>query len=220
MKPDALARIIPLLEVSWMRLLVLGATGGIGKYLLEYATARGHEVTVVARSPQKVALKSEKLRVVPGDLMNADQLAQVLPGHDAVLSAFGPSTLRRVATRGEFGRVLATAMQRSGVRRGLVVSSALLFREQNAIGKLLTGTLFRNLIPDMTAMEAAMEKDGLDWTIVRPPRLTNGELTQSYHVADGRLPKGMTVSRACVADFMVTEAERPAHVRQIVGLSK
>jgi hypothetical protein len=96
----------------------------------------------------------------------------------------------------------------------------LLFAEQNAIGKLLRGTLFRNLIPDMTAMEAAIERDGLEWTIVRPPRLTNSALTPSYHVSDGRLPKGMTVSRACVADFMVKEAERPAHVRQIVGLSK
>lgn len=203
-----------------MRLLVLGATGGIGKYLLEYATARGHEVTAFARSPQKVALKSEKLRVIPGDPLNADQLTQVLPGHNAVLSAFGPSTLRRVTTRSEFGKALAAAMQRSGVRRGLVVSSALLFGEQNAIGKLLKGTLFRNLIPDMTAMEAAIEGDGLDWTIVRPPRLTNGALTQSYHAADGRLPKGMTISRACVADFMVKEAEQAAHVRQIVGLSK
>jgi putative NADH-flavin reductase len=203
-----------------MRLLVLGATGGIGKYLLEYATARGHEVTAFARSPQKVALKHEKLRAIPGDPLNADQLAQVLPGHDAVLSAFGPSTLRQVTTRREFGKALAAAMQRSGVGRGLVVSSALLFAEQNAFGKLLKGTLFRNLIPDMTAMEAAIESDGLDWTIVRPPRLTNGELTQNYHVADGRLPKGMTISRACVADFMVKETEQPEHVRQIVGLSK
>ncbi|HEY3988253.1 MAG TPA: SDR family oxidoreductase [Acidobacteriaceae bacterium] len=203
-----------------MRVLVLGATGGIGKYLLEYATARGHEVTAFVRSPQKVALKGDKLRVIPGDLLHVDQLAQVMSGHDAVLSAFGPSTLRRVTTRHEFGRALAEAMQQSGVRRGLVVSSALLFAEQNAIGKLLRGTLFHNLIPDMTAMEAAIEKDGLEWTIVRPPRLTNGPLTQSYRVADGRLPKGMTISRACVADFMVKEAERPAHVRQIVGLSK
>jgi putative NADH-flavin reductase len=203
-----------------MRLLVLGATGGIGKYLLEYATAHGHEVTAFVRSPQKVVLKSERLRVIPGDPLNADQLAQVLPGHDAVLSAFGPSTLRQVTTRQEFGKALAAAMQRSGVRRGLVVSSALLFREQNAIGKLLKGTLFRNLIPDMTGMEAAIERDGLEWTIVRPPRLTNGALTQNYHVADGRLPKGMTISRACVADFMVKEAERPSHVRQVVGLSK
>jgi putative NADH-flavin reductase len=203
-----------------MRLLVLGATGGIGKYLLEYATARGHEVTAFARSPQKIALKSGRLRTVSGDLLNADQLAEVLPGHDAVLSAFGPSTLRRVRTRGQFGEVLSKALERSGVRRALVVSSALLFREQNALGNLLRATLFRNLIPDMTAMEAALERNGFEWTIVRPPRLTNGPLTQNYGIADGRLPKGMIISRACVADFMVKEAERPAHVRQIVGLSK
>jgi len=203
-----------------MRLLVLGATGGIGKYLLEYATARGHEVTAFARSPQKIALKSGRLRTVSGDLLNADQLAEVLPGHDAVLSAFGPSTLRRVRTRGQFGEVLSKALERSGVRRALVVSSALLFREQNALGNLLRATLFRNLIPDMTAMEAALERNGFGWTMVRPPRLTNGTLTKSYSVADGRLPKGMIISRACVADFMVKEAELPAHVRQIVGLSK
>jgi len=203
-----------------MRVLVLGATGGIGKYLLEFATARGHEVTAFVRSPQKIALKSERLRVVSGDLLHAEQLAQVLLGQDVVLSAFGPATLRRVTTRGEFGTALATAMERSGVRRAVVVSSGLLFEEQNAIGKLLRGTLFHNLLPDMSAMEATLEKDGLEWTIVRPPRLTNGPLTKSYSVADGRLPKGMTVSRACVADFMIKEAERPAHVRQIVGLSK
>jgi putative NADH-flavin reductase len=203
-----------------MRVLVLGATGGIGKFLLEFATARGHEVTAFVRSPQKIALKSERLRAVPGDLLHAEQLAQVLLGQDVVLSAFGPATLRRVTTRGEFGTALATAMERSGVRRAVVVSSGLLFEEQNTIGKLLRGTLFRNLLPDMTAMEATLEKDGLEWTIVRPPRLTNGPLTKSYSVADGRLPKGMTVSRACVADFMIKEAEQPAHVRQIVGLSK
>jgi putative NADH-flavin reductase len=203
-----------------MRVLVLGATGGIGNLLLEFATARGHEVTAFVRSPQKIALKSERLRVVPGDLLHAEQLAQVLLGQDVVLSAFGPATLRRVTTRGEFGTALATATERSGVRRAVVVSSGLLFEEQNTIGKLLRGTFFRNLLPDMTAMEATLEKDGLEWTIVRPPRLTNGPLTKSYSVADGRLPKGMTVSRACVADFMIKEAERPAHVRQIVGLSK
>ncbi len=203
-----------------MRLVVLGATGGIGKYLLEYATARGHEVTAFARAPHKIALKSEKLRVVPGDLLNPGQLADAIAGHDAVLSAFGPETLRRVRTRELFGGALAKALERSGVRRALVVSSALLFPEQNAIGKLLRATLFRNLLPDMTAMEAALEQDGLEWTILRPPKLTDGPLTRDYSVADGRLPKGMTISRACVADFMVKEAERPAHVQQIVGLSK
>ena len=181
------------------------------------ARARGDGVCALAEEDR---LSERKLRVVPGDLLNADQLAQMLPGHDAVLSAFGPSTLRRVRTRAQFGAVLAKALQRSGVTRALVVSSALLFPEQNATGNLLRATLFRNLLPDMTAMEEALERDGLDWTIVRPPRLTNGPLKRNYSVADGRLPKGMTISRACVADFMVKEAEQPAHVRQIVGLSK
>lgn len=203
-----------------MRLVVLGATGGIGKYLLEYTTARGHEVTAFARAPHKIALKSGKLSVVPGDLLNSSQLADVIAGHDAVLSAFGPETLRRVRTRELFGSALAEALECSGVRRALIVSSALLFPEQNAIGNLLRATLFRNLLPDMTAMEAALEQDGLEWTIVRPPKLTDGPLTRDYSVAAGRLPKGMTISRACVADFMVKEAERPAHVQQIVGLSK
>jgi len=203
-----------------MRLIVLGATGGIGKYLLEYATARGHEVTAFARAPQKIALKAGGLRVVPGDLLSEEQLTQVLRGHDVVLSAFGPATLRRVKMRSQFGEVLTRALERSGVPRALVVSSALLFRDQNALGSVLRATIFRNLIPDMTAMEAALERDGLEWTIVRPPRLTNGPLRENYSVADGRLPKGMTISRACVADFMVKEAERPAHVRQIVGLSQ
>ena len=81
-----------------MRLVVLGATGGIGKYLLEYATARGHAVTAFARAPHKIALQSEKLSVVPGDLLNSGQLADVMAGHDAVLSAFGPETLRRIRT--------------------------------------------------------------------------------------------------------------------------
>jgi putative NADH-flavin reductase len=115
---------------------------------------------------------------------------------------------------------LAKALERSRVQRALVVSSALLFHDQNAVGSVLRATLFRNLIPDMSALEAALERDGLEWTIVRPPRLTNGPLRENYSVADGRLPKGMTISRACVADFMVKETERPAHVRQIVGLSQ
>jgi putative NADH-flavin reductase len=202
-----------------MRLLVLGATGGIGQHLLDLTLARGHEVTAFVRAPHKIALKHERLKVVPGDLLHADQLAEVLPGHDAVLSAFGPTTLRRVTTRREFGKALSAAMQRSGVRRALVVSSALLFRDIDFLGKLLRRTIFPNLIPDMTGMEAAIRSETLDWTIVRPPRLTNGALTENYRIVDGHPPKGgLTISRASVADFMVKETERPQHVRQIVGM--
>jgi putative NADH-flavin reductase len=69
-------------------------------------------------------------------------------------------------------------------------------------------------------LELAICRDYLDWTIVRPPRLTNGSLTQKYRVMEDRLPEGrMTVSRADVADFMLHEVEKPAHRQQIVGVA-
>ena len=70
-------------------------------------------------------------------------------------------------------------------------------------------------------MERIVRASGLDWTIARPPRLTNGALTRAYGVADGRMPfgAGLTISRADVADFLLEEVERPAHVGQMVGLA-
>lgn len=201
-----------------MRLVILGATGGIGQHLVRLALEHGHEVTAFVRSPQKVTLNHERLSVVPGDLLNSNQLAEVLKGKDAVLSAFGPAVLRRITTRQDFGRALANAMRRTGVRRVILVSSAFLFPKVSFLGVVLRRTLAKNIVPDMSAMEKEISDNSLSWTIVRPPRLTNGALTRRYRVADGLLPEGgAVISRADVADFMLNEAENPAHLHQIVG---
>lgn len=201
-----------------MRLLILGATGGIGRLLIPFALERGHEVTVFARSPQKIVLKHERLRIIAGDLLNSSQLAEVLKGQSAVLSAFGPTVLRRITTRQDFGRALATGMREAGVQRVILVSSALLFPKVSVLGVLLRRTIAKNLVPDMSDMEEEISDNAFSWTIVRPPRLTNGPLTRHYRVADGRLPEGgAAISRADVADFMLNEAEQPAHRHQIVG---
>ncbi len=66
-----------------------------------------------------------------------------------------------------------------------------------------------------------VESSGLDWAIAQPPQLTNGPLSRNHVVADGRLPQGarLTTSRADVANFLLDEVERPAHVHRIVGLA-
>jgi putative NADH-flavin reductase len=203
-----------------MKLFILGATGGIGQHLLHIALKRGHQVTAYVRSPGKIGLTHERLKVVQGDLFNADQMAHSMVGHDAVLSSFGPATVRSSTLRREFGRALAAAMRKGGVRRMQIVSSAFLFRDLNLFGRLLKTTLFRQLVPDMAGMESEVCQGDLDWTIVRPPRLTNGPARHSYRVADGNLPKGgFLISREDVADFMIDEAEKAAHLRQIVGVA-
>jgi putative NADH-flavin reductase len=203
-----------------MKMFILGATGAIGQHLLHDGLERGHQVTAYVRSPQKIGSTHERLRVVEGDVFNADQMAQSMAGHDVVLSAFGPSTVLSSTLRREFGRILAAAMRKSGVRRTQVVSAAFLFRDLGGFARFLKATLFRLMIPDMAGMEAEVRQSDLDWTIVRPPRLTDGPAKHAYRVADAHLPPGgFLISRADVAHFMIGEAENPVHLKQIVGVA-
>jgi putative NADH-flavin reductase len=122
--------------------------------------------------------------------------------------------------RGKFGRALAAAMRKSGARRVQIVSAAFLFPDIGFFGSILKATLFRQMIPDMAGMEAAFSHSDLDWTIIRPSRLTNGPMTNRYRVMDGALPpRGFSISRGDVAQFMIGEAENPDHLREIVGLA-
>jgi putative NADH-flavin reductase len=203
-----------------MRLFILGATGGIGRALIEQAMERGHTVTAFVRSPEKLGTPRAGLTVVKGDPRNAAQLSAALPGHDAVLSALGPSGPGRTTVNSDCARSTVGAMQAAGVRRLLIVSVAVLFEDQGPLFWLFRKTLLRNITHDSAEMERAVTASGLDWTIVRPPSLTNGPLTGRYAIEDDRMPRGgHSVSRADVAQFLLNELERGAHVRRMVGMA-
>src|SRR4051812_34725212 len=136
-----------------MRLFILGATGAIGHHLLRIGLERGHELTAYVRSPHKIPRPSGRLAVVQGDLFSVGAMARSLAGHDAVLSAFGPTTVLATTLRREFGRTLASALSEGGVRRVQLVSAAFLFRRIGMLGALLKPTLFRFMAPDMAGME-------------------------------------------------------------------
>jgi putative NADH-flavin reductase len=207
-----------------MKLLVLGATGRTGLQIVRRATERGHSVTAFVRSPDRLASLNGSLTVRQGDLLNSTDLERGLAGHDAVLSAFGPRTPVS-KTDGDilqrFARSLTTAMGRTGVRRVVVESVAFLFRDAVVPPTYLFGRLFfSGLVADASAMESLFAASGLDWTMVRPPQLTDGPYTGKYRTLEGHLPRfGFRVSRADVADFMVEAVERRASIRRIVGVS-
>jgi putative NADH-flavin reductase len=203
-----------------IRLLILGATGGTGRALVEQARARGHHVTALVRSPQKLGASRESVTVRQGNPLNARELRAVLPGHDAVLSVLGPPGPGATTIFRDSGRSLVEAMRDAGPSRLLVVSVAALFEDAGLLVALFRRTLLRNIVVDAAAMEREVIGSGLDWTIARPPRLTNGSLTRRYRVAEGRLPRGgFSVSRADVAHFLLDELEERRHVHEIVGLA-
>jgi putative NADH-flavin reductase len=145
-----------------MRILILGATGGIGRALLDQALERGHQVTAFVRAPQKLGTPREGLTVREGDPRDAAALAAVLPGHDAVLSALGPPGAGPTTIHREAARSTVDAMQAAGVRRLLVVSAAVLFPGGGPLVGLLRATLLRNNVADCTAMERIVTTSGLD----------------------------------------------------------
>ncbi|MEV4410944.1 NAD(P)H-binding protein [Catellatospora sp. NPDC049609] len=220
-----------------MKLTIFAATGGIGRLLLAQATAAGHEVTAVARDPRRLPAG---VRAVAADLAAPDPsaLAEAVAGADAVLSALGPRSRADAGITAPGTRAIVDAMKQSGVRRIVVVSAAPVGtvaspgnprppRHDPGDGvfmRYLVGPLVKAALrvhyEDLALMEDVLRGSGLDWTSVRPPRLTDRPLTGTYRTALGRnIRGGAFASRANVADCMLRALARPETVGQTVGIA-
>lgn len=209
---------------SAMRVLVLGATGGTGKEIVHQAIDRKHEVTAMVRSPERLGELRDLVQVREGNLLNTIELAASLRGQDAVLSAIGPRVpiaRNEEHLLEEFAIALVAAMKQAEVKRVLVESSAFLFKKAIFPPTYLLGRLlFSSVVKDATAMERHFRQSGLSWTLLRPPRLTDGALSRKYRVRIGKLPvSGFTISRADVADCFLKSLEDDNTIGEIVGLS-
>jgi putative NADH-flavin reductase len=201
-----------------MKLFVIGATGRTGQEIVQQALARSHQVTAFVRSPGSVTSKNERLSVLKGNATDENQLFEAMQNHDAVISTLGP---REVFKPGSLlnDSALATtrAMQRSGVKRLVVLSAAAHFP---GIPNRIASFILRNYMRDSLAMEKIVQANGLDWTIARPPRLTQEDFLH-YRSREGAAPRmGFTLSRKAVAAFMLDAIEQKKHFQKIVGIAK
>ena len=199
-----------------MRILIAGASKGIGALAVKVALERGHVVTAFARSPERLELEHPKLTKVKGDFHNGEDVEKAVPGHDAVIvtaSARTISSLKKDPTYFSRGTAFVIrAMKASGVPR-LVVLSAIGVGETKKISgwiaeKFLFGMLFKLPYADHERQEQDTRASGLEWVIARPARLTDGPATKTYIKRAGldRVPWSWTMSRADVADFLVEAA--------------
>jgi putative NADH-flavin reductase len=201
-----------------MKLFVIGATGRTGEEIVQQALARGHHVTAFVRSPETVTLRHERLSVLKGDVTDESQLSEAMRNHDAVLSALGPREVFKPSSL-LHDSALATsrAMQSSGVKRLVVLSAAAHFP---GIPNRVVSFILRNHMRDSLAMEEIVQDSGLDWTIARPPRLTQ-EQYATYRSREGAAPRrGFSLSRKGVAAFMLNAIEQRKHFQKIVGIAK
>lgn len=162
-----------------MKLAIFGATSAVGLALLQEALAANHEVTALARSPEKIAAFVDQVKIVVGDYFDADARAQALDGADAVLSTIGPP-MKRSQNDGEYADAMTALigqMQSAGITRIVAVGGAGLQLGDEQVG--LPRKLMR-LILRITGGKGYWDKEQehnvlcaspLDWTILRPPQI-------------------------------------------------
>jgi putative NADH-flavin reductase len=193
-----------------MKLTVFGATGGTGLQVVEQGLAAGHEVRAVVRDATRLAPERSGLDVVVADVMDPAAIVEAVTGSDAVISTIGTRSGRAPTTVcADSSRSIVEAMRSAGTRRLVVVSGTGPFDEGEGPGMRYVikpiGRLFlKNVFADFVAMEDIVRTSGLDWTILRPSRLTDKPLTGHYRTRrDLNLRRNFTVSRADVAHLIL-----------------
>ena len=200
-----------------VRVAVLGATGATGRLLVEELVRRGHSVVALTRTPTPGG--PDAVTPVSGDARDPGALRTLVDGADAVVSALGPrrgdSTLHR-----EVAPLLGAVMREAGVRRFVGVSGAGIDvpGDRKSWRDRVVSALLQRL-GGQTVRDKALEHDtwagsGLDWTLVRAPRLVDGPPTgRVEHSADSS-PRRTSITRADLAVFLADLAARPDYVRQ------
>lgn len=201
-----------------MKIIVFGATGGVGQHFVEMAVAAGHDVTVFVRTPEK--LKTTGVHIIQGDAFNAAQVEGAIVGHEAVISCLGSSTGMKKSNELEMmGKNIADGMEKAGVKRLVYCASAGVDGEIPGImGKMMMKMLANPLADHRAALNYYKSKDVV-YTIARPMGLKDEPLKTDYKEAVDTVPKGSSsIPRASVAHFMVKALDDANYENKSVGL--
>ncbi len=201
-----------------MRILVIGASGRTGQLVTRMAVSRSHTITALVRSDMTFS-KDGAIKTIVGNPTVPDDVAKALLNQDVVVSCLGQRSKSDASLLRTAASAMVQAMRSGKVRRYIVVSQGLLFPSRNPVIALLRMILARH-VADSIAMEQLVQASGVEWTIVRPPRLQEGGKPRGYRVRVDSQPVGRwSMQRVDLAAYLLDEAERGEHVRTIVGVT-
>lgn len=207
-----------------MHIIIFGATGSIGRQLLQQALDAGYTVTAFTRNAAVLtAQRHPALRILTGDVLDAAAVQAAVPGHDAVICALGDGGKGRVRHLGT--QHIIRAMQAHGIQRLICQSTLGAGASRNNLNffwkYIMFGLLIRKAFRDHERQEESVRASGLNWTLVRPGAFTDGPLTGNYrHGFDthDRSVK-LKISRADVAHFLLKQIQSGLYLHQAPGLS-
>jgi uncharacterized protein YbjT (DUF2867 family) len=199
------------------KVLVIGASRGIGLETVKAALRAGHSVRALARSAASIPVQDAGLNKVSGNALDRDTIRNALQDIDVVIQTLGVNYSPRYIFEGttlfsESTRILVDAMNAAGVKRLITVTGLGAGDSRGHGGLLYHAFLFplllKRVYDDKDVQEWIVRSSGLDWTIVRPGLLKDRPATGSYRVLTA--PRDWqfgAISRADVADFLVRQVD-------------
>lgn len=205
-----------------MNITIFGATGTIGRLVVEQALAGGHDVTAFTRDAARVTAEHDRLEVVEGEVTDPAACLPSVKDADAVVVALGAGRKGEVREAGT--RAVIVAMQQAGAGR-LVCQSTLGVGSSrpnlNLLWKyVMFGALLRPAYADHVRQERVVEESDLDWTIVRPSAFADQSPGPVRHGFGGS-EKGLLlkIGRVDVAAFLLAQVEDETYLRRAVSVS-
>jgi putative NADH-flavin reductase len=209
-----------------MNILVVGANGGIGRQSVEIALEAGHYVTALVRNPANLVITHAHLQIVTGDIRRPETFERYLENQDAVISAIGGKMNEPTTLYSDGIRLLLMAMKKKGIKRAFFISASAIEISPiqpfyiRVVTKYIVQKLFGPGYADQRIMEKLIKETETDWTIIRPPRLTDKPVSGHYRFAINRfLENCLSISRADVAHFMVNNINNEATYKATIEIA-
>ena len=205
-----------------MNILILGATGRVGSQIVTYALHDRHHVTVLVRTPEKIQINSENITIIQGNVLNENDIVRAMHGIDVVISALNTDG---TTTLSESMPLIIKAMENEGIQRIITIGTAGILQSRT------TPTVIRYQSSESKrkSTRAAEEhhkvydilkQSTLDWTIVCPTYLPDGEREGQYRIERNFLPEGgMKISVPDTAEFTYHQIESSDYVQSRVGIA-
>jgi putative NADH-flavin reductase len=209
-----------------MNITIIGASAGIGLETVKRGLDRNHSITTLSRSGIEIEEK-KSLKVILGDATNKADLLSSIQNADAIIVTLGTSkNMNATALFSDFAQLMVEIHKENKIDIPIIFVTGFGAGESKNyvpwLVKMFLKYFLKDVYADKTKMEEIITNSDLNWTVVRPGRLFDKELTEKYRI-ENKLFKGINVggiNRADVADFLIKQAEKQTELKKYIAISE
>ena len=209
-----------------MNITIIGASAGIGLETVKRGLNRNHSITTLSRSEIEIE-KKKSLNMIVGDATNKAELLNSIQNADALIVTLGTRKNMKATTLfSDFAKLIVETHREKKIAIPFIFVTGFGAGEsKNYVSwliKMFLKYLLKDAYADKTKMEEIITNSDLNWTVVRPGRLLDKQLTEKYRI-ENKLYKGINIggiNRADVADFLIKQAENQTELKKYIAISE